>query len=752
MDSSPPRPSPVAALLAGAKGGALADRGSNTADRTPPTSPAPAPHEQRSSSSPHPSGATPPDRTGTAWTPLVLLAPVALALAAVAVAVAARDGVAAPEILRGSLVAAWAGAGAVLSTRRSLLPLGRLVLVASMLAGLATLGAAGQAGGWSGTAGGVARVTEHLGLTLMLSAALHVLLAVPRGTLTTSLRRNAATAGWAVGLVAGLALSAADVGATATVCWLGWAVVCTLGLPAAHRSYVGSAGADRQRLQWLGCGVVVAGEVAVVVAALHALIGWPDHAVVVAGAATLAVPASLAAGASARLVTRVDRLLVHTVSVAGLTTVVLGVYLVIVLGLGQVSGKEERHLLVLSMTAAAVATVLYLPTRSRLDEFTNRLVYGERTPPDEILRTFGSRLTRAIPMDELLLQLAESLRKTMALSRAEVWTGDGGVLERSVSVPDAGGGRLEIGPKERPVVARAGVSGNAWLAIWLPALLADRPDSQVRVAPITHAGEVLGLIVVERTIDGDQLGEEEERVLTELARQVGLALHNVQLDSALQASLDDVRRHAEELRASRARIVATADAERRKIERNLHDGAQQHLVALAVNLRLTKDILVDDPTAAAEMLELLAGSVKDAIQELRDLAHGIYPPLLVDSGLEEALRAAANRSPLGVQVEVHGVGRHDTEVEAAVYFCCLEALQNAAKHAAESTVVLRLEQDDDALSFVVADDGPGFDAVSASSGHGFVNMSDRLGAIGGTVRWESTPGVGTTISGSVPLA
>jgi signal transduction histidine kinase len=262
----------------------------------------------------------------------------------------------------------------------------------------------------------------------------------------------------------------------------------------------------------------------------------------------------------------------------------------------------------------------------------------------------------------------------------------------------------------------------------------------------------LGAIVVERPADGDLFSEEDDRVLTELARQVGLALYNVQLDSALQASLDEVRRQAEELRASRARIVATADAERRKIERNLHDGAQQHLVALAVNLRLARDIVTDDPASVVEMLDALAAEVKDTIQELRDLAHGIYPPLLLDSGVVEALRAAASRSPLAVEVTADGVSRYPTEVEAAVYFCCLEALQNASKHAPEAHVAVRLWEESGGLLFTVIDDGPGFDAAVAQRGHGYTNMSDRLGAIGGTVRWESQPGSGATVRGSVPIS
>ena len=240
-------------------------------------------------------------------------------------------------------------------------------------------------------------------------------------------------------------------------------------------------------------------------------------------------------------------------------------------------------------------------------------------------------------------------------------------------------------------------------------------------------------------------------MLTELARQVGLAVHNARLDTALQTTLDELRKQADELRQSRARIVASGDAERRRVERNLHDGAQQHLVAMAVNLRIARDVIADDPPAAAEMLDQLADDVKDTIRELRELAHGIYPPLLADSGLGEAMRAAGNRSPLPVAVSAEGIGRYTPEIEAAVYFCCLEALQNAAKHAPQARVQVRLWEESGGLLFSVADDGPGFDAEAARGGHGFVNMADRLGAIGGTVRWESQPGHSSRVLGSVPL-
>ena len=155
-------------------------------------------------------------------------------------------------------------------------------------------------------------------------------------------------------------------------------------------------------------------------------------------------------------------------------------------------------------------------------------------------------------------------------------------------------------------------------------------------------------------------------------------MHNSRLDTALQASLDDLRVANDQLSASRARIVAAADQSRRKIERDLHDGAQQHLVALAVKLGLARQLVEADPAAVATLLEELRGDAQATLTELRELAHGIYPPLLMDRGLPEALRAAANRAVLPTEV-VADVGRYDSEVEAAVYFCCLEAMQNAGK-------------------------------------------------------------------------
>ena len=503
---------------------------------------------------------------------------------------------------------------------------------------------------------------------------------------------------------------------------------------------------------WFGIGVTLAVTIALAASVLHLLVGWPASLGAVVAGGTVLVPLGLLASENGRLGPHGSRGLVQVLAVFGFVAVVSAIYLVLVLGLGHAPKTTgDKEVLALSMIASGVAAVIFVPVRERFLQSSTRFVYGAREAPDEVLRTFGSRLTRAIPMDELLLQLAESLRKTMALVSAEVFTGSGEVLERTVSVPDIGPGSIVVSPRERPVVTRAGVSGTAWASIWLPALLAGRESEQIRVAPVSHAGELLGLIVVERSSEASAFSEDDDRVLSDLARQVGLALHNSQLDTALQTTLDEVRKQADELRESRARVVASGDAERRRIERNLHDGAQQHLVALAVNLRLARDIITDDSEAGLEMLDQLADEVQETIQEVRRLAHGIYPPLLVDSGLVEALRAAANRNPLPVEISADGIGRYPSETEAAVYFCCLEALQNAAKHAPDARVDLHLWEEAGGLLFTVADDGPGFDPDRAQKGHGYVNMADRLGAIGGTVRWESEIGKGSVVRGSVPL-
>jgi signal transduction histidine kinase len=205
-----------------------------------------------------------------------------------------------------------------------------------------------------------------------------------------------------------------------------------------------------------------------------------------------------------------------------------------------------------------------------------------------------------------------------------------------------------------------------------------------------------------------------------------------------------------ELRASRARILAAADEERRRIERDLHDGGQQRLVALRIRLELAEELMKQDPGRARDMLHRLGGEIDAALDELRSLAAGVYPSLLAARGLPDALRTAALQSPVPTSVQVDGSDRYSSEVETAAYFCCIEALQNVAKHAPEaSAVVISLSRNGD-LRFEVQDDGPGF-LVAGASGDGLVNMRDRIAAVGGDLEIRSTPGTGTLVVGTIPV-
>jgi signal transduction histidine kinase len=677
------------------------------------------------------------------------------ALALAALSLLPGDPPTSHEVVRAVLVALWAVAGGLMCRRRRQTANGPIVLVGATIGGIGALCASlGAHRSLDGLEGVVVDLGVRLSAALLPAVALHALLALPDGHLATARRRQGAIAMYVVGALVGLGLMLDRDHVALWPIVLLWVVALSAGLFCAHASYEAAGATDRRRMQWVGLALAVGTEAVLVVLAISALTSQPSDPWAWAFAATGVIPIALAASTFSKAVSRVDRLLTYTVSLAGLTALVVIVYAAVVLALGRTPRGSERTLLLLSMAAAAIAALIWMPARHWLGDAVNRVVYGERVSPDEALRTWGSRLTRAIPMDELLLQLCESLRKSMSLTSAEVWTGSDGHYEWATGVPHRTPEPLFVGEKERPVVARAGVSGGTWLEIWLPGVVvAGRRSSACRVAPLAHQGELLGLIVCRRPDDAEAFTEEDDRVLAELARQVGLALHNMQLDTALQASLAELRDANDELRASRARIVAAGDAERRKLERNLHDGAQQHLVALAVKLRLAKDAVDDDPAGAIEMIDELRGDVQETIQELRSLAHGIFPPLLVSGGLMEALPAATNRAALAATFAGDGVGRYPAEVEAAVYFCCVEAMQNAGKHAGDDAkLTVRVWEADDHLQFEVADDGAGFDAAGAArDGHGFVNMADRLGAIDGTLVVDSAPGRGTRIAGRIPV-
>ena len=234
----------------------------------------------------------------------------------------------------------------------------------------------------------------------------------------------------------------------------------------------------------------------------------------------------------------------------------------------------------------------------------------------------------------------------------------------------------------------------------------------------------------------DPVVPEEDKLLSDLAAQAGLILENFRL--------------IEDLRSSRQRLVAAQDEERRRLERNLHDGAQQQLVALAVKVRMAEGMVGQDEQRQREALHGILDDAQDALENLRDLARGIYPPLLADRGLAEALEAQARKSPLPVTVDSDGIGRYPREIESAVYFSVLEAMQNVAKYAHASNVVVRLRREHGDLAFSVTDDGVGFQKDPTRFGMGLQNIADRLAALGGSFDLRTAPGEGTTVLGRVP--
>jgi signal transduction histidine kinase len=280
-----------------------------------------------------------------------------------------------------------------------------------------------------------------------------------------------------------------------------------------------------------------------------------------------------------------------------------------------------------------------------------------------------------------------------------------------------------------------------------PEGLAEVPGE--RSAPILDGGELVGALTI--TKGEDTLVPADQELLDNLASQAGQIVRNARLTADLQTRLEQLATQSRELRRSRQRIVAAQDDERRALERNIHDGAQQYLVALAVKLRLTKTLVTRAPDRASTMLDQLRGEVGDTLAALRELASGIYPAGLEEGGVARALESATHDFPVPTVIDSDGFHRYPIESEATVYFCCLEGLQNVAKYAGASRATVRLRDDGGTIAFSVQDDGIGFDPGSTVWGSGLRNISDRIAAARGNIQITSAPGVGTTISGRIPV-
>jgi signal transduction histidine kinase len=360
----------------------------------------------------------------------------------------------------------------------------------------------------------------------------------------------------------------------------------------------------------------------------------------------------------------------------------------------------------------ALLAVTFNPVRRAARSIADRVAYGRRASSYEVLSSFSERIAGTYAADDIMPRMAAILASGTGAQTAAIW--------------------LRVGGELRPVAT----AGDGTAAPTEPVRLThDELPALGQVATeVRHNGELLGALSIEMPAN-DPLDDARRVLIRDLASQAGLVLRNVRL--------------IEELRASRQRLVAAQDEERRKIERNLHDGVQQQLVALAVQLKLARQLVDRDAEKAEVMLDSLQEAATGALDDLRDLARGIYPPLLADKGLAAALEGQARKAVVPTSVEAEGIGRYPRDVEAAVYFCSLEALNNVAKYAGARSASVTLEQRNGSLTFRIADDGVGFDATSTTYGTGLQGIADRLEAIGGSLSVTSAPGTGTVVAGRV---
>lgn len=404
-----------------------------------------------------------------------------------------------------------------------------------------------------------------------------------------------------------------------------------------------------------------------------------------------------------------DLVIKKTVLYVVVAALVFGAFAAAALVIGGIFTRTPGALAI----AASIAGFLVWPAIRLARRVADRIVYRGRATPYEALAAFGQRMSETYSTEDVLDRTAQLLGSATGATRAVVWLRVGRELRPAAFWPTTA-------DAPRSLV----VTGDD-----LPMLAVDR------VEPVRDHGELLGALTVDMPAN-DPLDPSRERIVRDLAAQAGLALRNVRL--------------IEELRASRQRLVTAQDEERRKLERNIHDGVQQQLVALNVQLGLLGRVA--GPGQAANIAGQLQGRATEALEDLRDLARGIYPPLLADQGLAAAVEAQARKAAIPVTVETEGVGRYDRAVESTVYFCTLEALNNTAKYADASTAHVRIGHTDGHLRFDVVDDGRGFDTMTTTYGTGLQGMADRLDAIGGTLHVTSHPREGTRVTGTIPAA
>jgi signal transduction histidine kinase len=477
-----------------------------------------------------------------------------------------------------------------------------------------------------------------------------------------------------------------------------------------------STGIERLQLRWL----VTAAAIVATLYTTTLILSWDQEFTLLQSIAILSfalIPLAIGASILRYRLFDLDLVINRALLFGALAVFITVVYVAIVVGVGALVGSQASP--VLSAAAAAVVALAFQPIRRRAQRFADRLVYGKRATPYEVLSELSERVGHAYATEDLLPRMARALGEGTGAARADVWIRVGDELRPEATWP------ADVpAPPARSATDEAEVTSSSI------------------VEPVRHQGELLGALSIEKR-PGESATGVERKLVADLAAQAGLVLRNAALT-------EDLLETIEELRRSRQRLVAAQDEERRRLERNLHDGAQQQLVALNVKLGLLERLVERDPVQARSIASQLQGDATDALEELRDLARGIYPPLLADRGLVAALESQARKSAVPVEIEAEGVARYAREAEAAVYFSCLEALQNVAKYASASRATVRLTDGEGRLRFEVTDDGAGFDTTTSSYGTGLQGIADRLSALDGELEVRSAPGAGTTLVGTLP--
>jgi signal transduction histidine kinase len=482
---------------------------------------------------------------------------------------------------------------------------------------------------------------------------------------------------------------------------------------------------ERQQIKWFASSALVLAGLAVAATAVSLLVYHRWDLVFNPVGGTM-VPLGLT-GLAAAIGISVLRYHLYDIGVvlrralvyAALVVLIGVIYLVLVVSVGtRIDAPTTDR--AIPFVVAAIIALIFQPVRTRLQRLANRLAYGKRASPYEVLANFSRGVSELYADEDLTVRMARVLAEGTEADRAEVWLRVGDELRLAASWPrnDAKAARLRLESGEPPPV----------------------PDAAAAV-PVRYRGELLGTVAV---VKREDITPTETRLVNDLAHEAGLVLKNERLTAELGQRL-------EELTISRQRLVTAQDTERRRIERNLHDGAQQDLIALKLKLVAAQATAGRDPQQTQEMLEGLITDVGNAVETLRELARGIYPAILADLGLAAALEAQAARSPLTIEIHANSIHRYPVEVEAAVYFCCLEALQNAVKHAHATALVINIEESGGELCFTAIDNGQGIDMARARAGSGIQNMMDRMAALEGSLDLRIAPSGGTQVSGRLPV-